>query len=187
MVTEKLPPDQRRGLGYTACKAYGVVPIPRLSVGMFGVVGWTLVATLLLACDTALAPRFFLFASLGLYFLYFGQLFCESKHGGHGSLLMPSVILLLALSGGPEGSPWSLVFIKVFLGVIYFAGGISKLLVSALFGKPWCGATMQAYVFDAMWSRPHPWQIVRGLQRWLLLRWWASHPHLDTLMWIIPC
>ena len=33
----------------------------------------------------------------------------RSKHGGHGALLLPSVLLLLALSGGPLGSPWSLV------------------------------------------------------------------------------
>lgn len=33
----------------------------------------------------------------------------RSKHGGHGALLLPSVLLLLALSGGPQGSPWSLV------------------------------------------------------------------------------
>lgn len=32
----------------------------------------------------------------------------RSKHGGHGALLLPSVLLLLALSGGPLGSPWSL-------------------------------------------------------------------------------
>lgn len=36
------------------------------------------VVSLLLACHSHLAPRFFLFASFGLYFLYFGQLFCES-------------------------------------------------------------------------------------------------------------
>lgn len=135
--------------------------------------GWMLVAALLLACHTRLAPRFFLFASFGLYFLYFGQLFCDSKHGGHGSLLMPSVLLLLALSGGPNGSPWSLVFIKIFIGVVYFAGGVSKLVVSFLFGQRWCGSTMQAYVFDAMWSRPHRFKLVRKLQVLLLTRWWA--------------
>jgi hypothetical protein len=173
LLRSQPPPDQRRGLGYTACKAYGVIPVPRLPEKMFSLVRWTLVATLVLACHTSLAPRFFLFASFGLYFLYFGQLFCESKHGGHGSLLMPSVILLLALSGGPEGSPWSLVFVKIFLGVIYLSGALSKLLVSAFMGKRWGGATMQAYVFDAMWCRPHRWAIVRGLQRELLKRWWA--------------
>lgn len=171
-VSSQVTPDQRRGLGYTASHAYGFFPIPRLSMAGFRLVSWLLVATLLLACHTRLAPRFFLFASFGLYFLYFGQLFCESKHGGHGSLLVPSVVMLLALSGGPQGSPWSLVFIKMFLGVVYFSGAVSKVLVAALFGMPWCGSTMQAYVFDAMWSRPHPWSLVRRLQRMLLTRWW---------------
>ena len=39
-------------------------------------------------------------ASLGLS--------ARSKHGGHGALLLPSILLLLALSGGPRGTPWSL-------------------------------------------------------------------------------
>jgi len=129
--------------------------------------------TLLLACDTHLAPRFFLFASFGLYFLYFGQLYCESKHGGHGSLLLPSVIILLALSGGPQGTPWSLVFIKIFLGLFYFAGALSKLLLAVLFRQPWSGSTLQAYLLDAMWSRPHQLAIVREAQRFILTHWWA--------------
>jgi hypothetical protein len=32
---------------------------------------------------------------------------------------------------------------------------------------------MQAYVFDAMWSRPHRLHAVRWLQEFLLTRWWA--------------
>ncbi|CAE7484069.1 unnamed protein product [Symbiodinium pilosum] len=164
--------NSRRGLGYTACKAYGLVPIPRLPESHFQMVGWLLVVSLLLACHAHLAPRFFLFASFGLYFLYFGQLFCESKHGGHGALLLPSVLLLLALSGGPRGTPWSLAFIKLFLGVVYFAGALSKVVVPVVFGRPWLGSTMQAYIVDAMWSRPHSWLVVQKLQAMLLQRWW---------------
>lgn len=173
LCSSRIAPDQRRGLGYTASKAYGIFPICRLSETGFVIVGWLLVFSLLLACHPHLAPRFFLFASFGLYFPYFGQLFCESKHGGHGTLLMPSVLLLLALSGGPDGSPWSLIFIKIFLGVVYFAGAVSKVVVSVLFGQRWCGATLQAYVFDALWSRPHSLPAVRKLQHFLLTRWWA--------------
>lgn len=174
LVTQKqMPQNERRGLGYTACKIYGLVPVPRLSHAHFQIVGWTLVTSLLLACHSHLAPRFFLFASFGLYFLYFGQLFCESKHGGHGALLLPSVLLLLALSGGPQGSPWSLVFIKLFLGLVYLAGAVSKVVLSwGFFGRRWLGSTMQAYVMDAMWSRPHRWSVVNTLQRVLLQRWW---------------
>lgn len=172
-AASKIPPSLHRGFGYNACKAYGIVPIPRLSIAQFQLVGWLLLATLLLACHSGLAPRFFLFASFGLYFLYFGQLFCESKHGGHGSLLLPSVIMFLALSGGPQSTPWSLVFVKIFLGVVYFAGAVSKVVVSAFFGRPWCGATMQAYLFDGMWSRPTRSSLVRALQNFLLTRWWA--------------
>jgi hypothetical protein len=173
LVRSELPPNQRRGLGYTACKAYGIFPIYRLDERVFQWVGWLLVSSLVLACSSQIAPRFFLFASFGLYFLYFGQLFCESKHGGHGALLMPSVIMLLALSGGPQGTPWSLVFVKIFLGLVYFAGALSKLLGAVVFNRVWGGSTMQAYLFDAMWSRPHPWAAVRQLQRFLLTRWWV--------------
>lgn len=161
-----------RGLGYTACRAYGVFPVPRLPASGLRLVGWMLVGTLLLACNSGLTPRFFLFASYGLYFLYFGQLSCESKHGGHGAILLPSVILLLALSGGPRGAPWSLALIKIFLGVIYFAGALSKLVVSAVFGKAWAGSTMQAYLLDAMSTRPSQWKVVEQLQGFIVTRWW---------------
>jgi len=169
----EIPQAKVRGMGYNTCKAYGVISVPHLSVGGFHVACYSLLGTLLLATYSGLAPRFFLFASFFLYFLYFGQLFCESKHGGHGSLLMPSVFLLLALSGGPRSTPWSLVFIKIFVGVVYLAGAISKLVVSACFGKPWAGATMQAYLIDGMWSRPHAWGMVHAIQKFLVTRWWA--------------
>jgi len=160
-------------MAYNACKAYGVFPVPNLSIAQFHLVGWLLLTTILLACHPGLAPRFFLFASLVLYFMYFGQLFCESKHGGHGSVLMPSVFLLLALSGGPRSTPWSLVFIKIFLGIIYFAGAVSKLAVSQVFGQTWSGSTMQAYVMDAMWTRPHRLGLVRAFQRFCVSRWYV--------------
>eukprot|EP00913_Durusdinium_trenchii_P025327 g23777.t1 len=172
VANANLPQSGRRGLGYNACKAYGIFPIGHLPESHFQMVGWLLVVSLLLACHSHLAPRFFLFASFGLYFLYFGQLFCESKHGGHGALLLPSVLLLLALSGGPLGSPWSLVFIKLFLGVIYFAGAVSKVVVAGVFGRPWLGSTMQAYIVDAMWSRPHSSSLVRALQCFIIQRWY---------------
>jgi len=168
-----IPQARVRGLAYNACKAYGFIPVPCLSVEGFHAVALALLGTLLLSTFSGLAPRFFLFASFALYFLYFGQLFCESKHGGHGSLLMPSVFFFLALSGGPQSTPWSMVFIKIFVGVVYFAGAISKLVVAAFFGKAWAGSTMQAYLIDGMWSRPHPWSCARALQKFLVTRWWA--------------
>mmetsp|Transcript_63 Transcript_63/g.126 ORF Transcript_63/g.126 Transcript_63/m.126 type:complete len:542 (-) Transcript_63:350-1975(-) len=167
-----MPHNKVRGMAYNACKAYGIFPIPELSIPGFHVVGWCLVGSILLACHPGLAPRFFLFLSIPLYFLYFGQLFCESKHGGHGSLLLPSVFLLLALSGGPRSTPWSLVYVKIFLGIIYVAGALSKLGVSVWFGQRWCGSTMQAYLIDAMWSRPHRRSWVRAIQGFCVKRWY---------------
>jgi len=171
--SSKVAPSEVRGLAYTACKAYGLFPVPHLSTTGFQMVGWSLLTTILLSCYSGLAPRFFLFLSFGLYFLYFGQLFCESKHGGHGSLLMPSVFIFLALSGGPQSTPWSMVFIKIFLGCIYFAGAVCKLAGWIHFRKPWTGSTMQAYLIDAMWSRPHRWKLVRQFQKFLVTRWWV--------------
>lgn len=75
VANANLPQSGRRGLGYNACKAYGIFPIGHLPESHFQMVGWLLVVSLLLACHSHLAPRFFLFASFGLYFLYFGQLF----------------------------------------------------------------------------------------------------------------
>lgn len=168
-----IPQKEVRGMAYNACKAYGIFPIPHLSVPVWQLAGYTLLATVLLATHSGLAPRFFLFASIPLYFLYFGQLFCESKHGGHGSLLMPSIFLFLALSGGPKSTPWSLVFIKIFLGMIYFAGGLSKVMVAGVFRHRWAGSTMQGYVYDGMWSRPSRKTIVRAFQRFCLRNWWV--------------
>ena len=64
------------------------------------------------------------------------------------------------------------VFIKLFLGVVYFAGAVSKVVVPCVFRRPWLGSTMQAYILDAMWSRPHSWGLVQKLQLMLLQRWW---------------
>merc|ERR1719487_2158366 len=159
--------------GYGPCKLYGYISIQHLEPRTLWLAGVSLIATLLLACLDNFAPRFFLFLSAGLYFTYFSQLFCESKHGGHGSLIVPSVLILLALSGGPTSLPWSLVFIKIFIGVIYLAGGISKCVCSVMFKMKWGGATMQAYLFDATWSRPHPSEMIQGIIEWLITNRWA--------------
>merc|ERR1719487_2226435 len=159
--------------GYGPCKLYGYISIQHLEPRTLWLAGVSLIATLLLACLDNFAPRFFLFLSAGLYFTYFSQLFCESKHGGHGSLIVPSVLILLALSGGPTSLPWSLVFIKIFIGVIYLAGGISKCLCSVMFNMKWGGATMQAYLFDATWSRPHPSETIQAIIEWLITNRWA--------------
>lgn len=41
MATD-LPQNSRRGLGYNACSAYGLFPIPRLPESHFQMVGWLL-------------------------------------------------------------------------------------------------------------------------------------------------
>jgi hypothetical protein len=164
---------KNRGLGYTPCNLYGFIEIKHLTPRALWFAGVSLIVSLLLACVDNFAPRFFLFLSAGLYFTYFSQLYCESKHGGHGSLLVPSVLILLALSGGPVSLPWSLVFVKIFIGLIYLAGGISKCLCSVMFGMKWGGATMQAYLFDATWSRPHPSEMIQKLIEALMSNPWA--------------
>ena len=80
------------------------------------------------------------------------------------------------------------VFIKLFLGIVYFAGALSKVVVAHVFGRRWLGSTMQAYIVDAMWSRPHWSWLVRALQRFLLQRWYLCtilamrHTQIDLEM-----
>jgi hypothetical protein len=171
--SSNLEAAKSRGLGYGPCKLYGYISIQHLAPRTLWLAGVSLIATLLLSCLDSFAPRFFLFLSAGLYFTYFSQLYCESKHGGHGALLVPSVLILLALSGGPTSLPWSLVFIKIFIGVIYLAGGMSKIVCSVVFRMHWGGATMQAYLFDATWSRPHPSAFIRWMIEALISNAWA--------------
>eukprot|EP00854_Cymbomonas_tetramitiformis_P019083 gene19083-22816_t len=80
--------------------------------------------------------KFWLGASWVLHLVYFSQLFCDTRAGGHSTILTLHVLFILTFSAAA-------------------GGGVAKLLCSVLFGRFWgAGDSLQRYVFDSMWSRP---------------------------------
>ena len=149
----------KRGLGAHPSRIYGIFTPPILSPAQLAAAGVAFTACLLAAC-LPLAPRVFLFLAYLLYFLYFPQMFAEATLSGHGSILIPSMLFLLACSPSLDHevqsrSEWPLTLIRIYLASGYFSSGMCKLLCGARFGKFWgMGPTLQYYIFDALWSRP---------------------------------
>jgi len=168
-VQSGLRQEQRRGLGYAAVRPYGLFEPPRLTVAQFHAAGVALVASLVLACFDSLAPRVCLWSAFCLYFLYFSQLFCESKAGGHSTVMIPTTLFMLALAQPGSDAVWPLEVLKIYLSLAYCASGVCKLVGSVYFKKFWGnGTTLQCYVYEAMWTRPAQNQIVRWAQEFLL-------------------
>mmetsp|Transcript_55157 Transcript_55157/g.129134 ORF Transcript_55157/g.129134 Transcript_55157/m.129134 type:complete len:521 (+) Transcript_55157:100-1662(+) len=168
-----IPQAKLRGLGYSACRPYGVLRPLALTLAQFNACACALIACLVLACFDALAPRFFLWSAFGLYFCYFTQLFCESKAGGHSTVMIPTVLFTLAVAGPNRGSTWPLEVLKFTLAVCYCASGLCKLGGSIYFKRFWgSGATLQCYLFEAMWSRPGKHPLTKAAQRFLLCSPW---------------
>lgn len=168
-VGSGLQQEQRRGLGYAAVRPYGLFEPPRLTVVQFHLAGVALVASLVLACFDCIAPRLCLWSAFGLYFLYFSQLFCESKAGGHSTVMIPTTLFMLALAQPGSTSAWPLEVLKIYLSLAYCASGVCKLAGSVYFRKFWGnGTTLQCYVYEAMWTRPASSAAVRWAQEFLL-------------------
>mmetsp|Transcript_29529 Transcript_29529/g.84563 ORF Transcript_29529/g.84563 Transcript_29529/m.84563 type:complete len:531 (-) Transcript_29529:54-1646(-) len=168
-VGSGLQQEQRRGLGYAAVRPYGLFEPPRLTVPQFHAAGAALVASLVLACFDCLAPRVFLWSAFCLYFMYFSQLFCESKAGGHSTVMIPTTLFMLALAQPGSDAVWPLEVLKIYLALAYCASGVCKLAGSVYFGKFWGnGPTLQCYVYEAMWTRPAKTAAVRWAQEFLL-------------------
>ena len=155
--------SRHRGFGQSACRAFGLLPAPpALTELQFGASGLGLAGCLLLSC-TDLAPRALLLLGLGLYWLFFGQLYCEAHVGAHVTVLIPPMLIVCAcapdLTGGPVGSAASmlpLLVLKAVLASAYCAAGLAKLWRSGKTGRFWAdGSTLQYYVFEAlMLNRP---------------------------------
>ena len=159
---------QRRGLGHHPVSPFSFIPTFKLTINQFRCVGYLLALSLFLSCFHihAIVTRICLVLSFLLYFLYFTQLWCETKAGGHGSLTIPPVLLILALSPDLSSlsttitttttvSVWPLRLIQIILCMQYCASGVCKLLASIAVKRWWCsGSVLQYYLYDAMWSRP---------------------------------
>jgi hypothetical protein len=150
---------QRRGLGHHPVAIFGIISAPLLTMGQFQFAGYSFILSLLLSCFN-IAPRVFLVSSLFFYFMYFTQLWCETKAGGHGALTIAPVLIVLSLAptlsdGAMSVSTWPLRLIQMTLCVQYCASGICKVAASLVIGRSWCSASvLQYYLYDAMWSRP---------------------------------
>lgn len=164
-----LQQEQRRGLGYAAVKPYGLFEPPRLTILQFHAAGAAFAISLLLACVDSLAPRVFLWSAFCLYFIYFSQLFCESKAGGHSTVMIPTTLFMLALARPDSDAIWPLEVLKIYLSLGYCASGLCKIAGSIYFRRFWGnGPTLQCYIFEAMWTRPGQSAVIRWAQEFLL-------------------
>eukprot|EP00439_Symbiodinium_sp_Y106_P041884 s4734_g5.t1 len=161
--SSKIEPSQRRGLGHAGERIYGLLPAPKLSPlqhdAAFGAFFFSLLGSCL-----APSPRLCLGVAFLCWFFYYSQIFCATKAGGHGSTLIPGTLLMMALSPTIEDTYiwkdsveawWALDFIKLQVAATYCGSGLCKIAGSLYFQQFWGnGTTLQAYTFDAMWSRP---------------------------------
>jgi len=161
-VSSKIKPSHVRGLGHAGVKFYGFIPSPFLTTLQHDLACGILALSLLGSCGPW-APRCCLSVAFVSWFFYYSQLFCATKAGGHGSTLIPGALLMLALSPTVDdaygqfsrGDAWALDFVKLQVAATYCGSGLCKLAGSLHFRQFWGnGTTLQAYTFDAMWSRP---------------------------------
>jgi len=158
-----------RGYGQTACGLYGLLPAPHLSMMAMGVSGFIFMSLLLVRCVPSVPSAFF--APLTLcgvlaYHCYFSQLYPESGTRASVTCLVPPTLILLSLSPVLNGcsdvprveeqlmarsGAFTAWCIKSIIFWAYCAAGISKILASVRARRCWWdGATLQAYIFEAM-------------------------------------
>jgi len=189
-----------RGFGQSACRAYGIFPQPPpLSDAQFMATGFALVGCLLASC-TDLAPRCMLLSSLVLYWLYYGQLYCEAHVGAHVIVLMPPMLLICAFapdltdgSASRQTQMLSILLLKTILVSAYMSAGMSKIWASLKRRKCWWdGATLQYYIFEAMQINRDQSPDGTGLPHWsfgvptpyshVLQHWLFSHPRICAIL-----
>ena len=195
--------SKHRGFGQSAGKAFGWIPNPpALSNELFLASGISLVASLLLSCSN-LAPAGCLVASLVLYWLYMGQLYCEAHVGSHVTVLIPPMLLvalaspcgLAAEEAGRvplEAQMLPLFVLKAVLTTAYASAGFSKLWASIREGVFWGnGSTLQYYCLEALFFNrsdashggvPHSSFGVPTPYSYHLQRFLVRHPRLCAVM-----
>lgn len=114
-----------------AYKLFNRYQIPSLSTNGLLII-WSAFVVCLLFSAAGVATKYFLFASLILYFLYFGQ-FIAHEDVGRKTHLMPLMLLAFLLSPDLEkgyletSEYWPLWLCKLFLVQFYFSAGVQKL------------------------------------------------------------
>jgi len=167
--------SEKRGFGYTGCRAFGLFSMPHLAQWQFHLCLFLMVGSLILAACPffpSAVTRASLLSALVMYLLYFSQLFCESRAAGHATIIIPLVLIHLACA--PQTSTWPILMLKVHMAICYFSAGYGKIALSIRFGKFWGDGTAQQYLFwECMWSRPGG-RLSQTLQEFLFRRLWLS-------------
>jgi hypothetical protein len=161
-----------RGYGQTACGFFGIVPAPKLSVSGFAIAGTVLsLSFFVLSVASAMSslPRVWLLPlfliNLAAYHCYFSQLYPESGTRASVTCVVPMTVLFIMLTPVSDGSiattydlqlenragAFTAWLIKGMMFWAYFAAGVSKVKSSIKNRRQWWdGATLQAYVFEAL-------------------------------------
>ena len=179
---------EHRGYGQSACKFYGLIPAPKLSVSAMALSGVSFLALILaplaglhLRGDNAplvpglaaawRAPCFAL--ALVCYHLYFSQVYCEAHVGAHVTVLIPPALILLALcpaldevpAAAEQTAAFTCWLMKIVITSAYCGAGVCKISHSIASlrrgGSSWCtGSTLQASLIDnaAAPSPRHTWR-----------------------------
>ena len=145
--------SKHRGYGQSACKLWGVIPAPSLSVNATAASGVALllclVAPVLPVPDELCAPL--AGAALVFYHLYFSQMYCEAHVGAHVTVMLPPMLVFLALTPAGSDGVFTAWLMKIVLTTAYCGAGVSKIANSLKAGRSWCdGATMQGCIFEAL-------------------------------------
>jgi hypothetical protein len=174
-----IAPSKCRGFGYFGCRAFGIFPMPALTQFQFHATCILMALCLVAAAspfNSVLATRMFLGGALVMYVLYFSQLFCESRAGGHSTIIIPLVLihLICASEGSHHLVAWSILLLKLHIACCYFSAGYGKIITSIYFGKFWGSGKAQQYMFfESMWSRPGG-KVSRWLQEFAFRRLWLN-------------
>jgi len=170
-----IAPARSRGFGYFSCRAFGFIPVPTLTLFQFHTSCIVMAICLVSAACPFNHPnvtRMFLFGALVMYILYFSQLFCESRAGGHSTIIIPLVLIHLICAG--EAGHWSVLLLKLHIAFCYFSAGYGKIVGSVYFGTFWGNGGAQQYLFwESLWSRAGG-IFSRTIQEFMFRRLWLN-------------
>jgi hypothetical protein len=188
--------SELRGYGQTACGFFGLVPAPNMSVRGFAFIGVVLSLSFFLlslpmlprVCVTPLCV-----IVLAVYHCYMSQLYPESGTRASVTCVVPMTVLFILFSPVNDvldtadvdfvmenrAGAFHVWLIKGMMFWAYFAAGVSKVKSSVKTRRCWWdGATLQAYVFEALllckpntnWSYGIFTPFTHELQRFVFLR-----------------
>jgi hypothetical protein len=170
-------PANRRGFGYFCCRVFGIFQAPVLTQAQFHASLFLMAGCLVAAAlpfNSLYVTRAFLFVALVMYCLHFSQLFCESRAGGHSTVIIPLVLIHL-ICADENGGQWSVLLLKWHIAFCYFSAGYGKVVTSIYFGKFWGSGKPCQYLFlEAMWSRPGG-MISQAIQEFMFKNLWLNN------------